>query len=96
MFHKRLQPVKVLILNEFGYVSYDRIGTQLLFDYVSEVEGKKVIILNTNQELSKWTGIFYDQNMTAAFIGRITNRAHIILFPGKSHREPLNGMNPFN
>ena len=34
---KRLNRAEILILDEFGYVPYDRMGAQLLFDYLSEI-----------------------------------------------------------
>ena len=34
---KKLNPAKILILDEFGYVPYDRVGSELLFDYLSEI-----------------------------------------------------------
>ena len=49
---KRLNKASVLILDEWGYVPYDRTGAQLLFDYLSEIHEQKPIILNTNLEFS--------------------------------------------
>lgn len=34
---KKLNNAQILILDEFGYVPYDRTGSQLLFDYLSEI-----------------------------------------------------------
>ena len=30
--------------------------------------------------------VLYDQKMTAALIGRLTHRCHLILFPGENNR----------
>ena len=49
-FIKRLNKASILILDELGYVPYDRTGSQLFFDYLSEIHEKKTIILNTNLE----------------------------------------------
>ena len=65
-FLKKLNKAEVIILDEFGYVPYDRTGAQLLFDYLSEIHEKKLIILNTNLEFSRWVNILYDEQMTAA------------------------------
>ena len=54
---KKLNPAKILILDEFGYVPYDRIGSELLFDYLSEIHEQKSIILNTNLEFSQWVNV---------------------------------------
>lgn len=83
---KRLDKAKILILDEFGYVPYDRDGAQLLFDYLSEVEDSKVIILSTNLEFSRWVNILYNEQMTAALVGRLTHHCHLLLFPGQNNR----------
>jgi DNA replication protein DnaC len=50
---KKLHKASAIILDEWGYVPYDRTGAQLLFDFISEVHEQKSIILNTNLEFSK-------------------------------------------
>ena len=85
-FLKKLNKAEVLILDEFGYVPYDRMGSQLLFDYMSEIHEKKLVILNTNLEFSRWVNVLYDEQMTAALIGRLTHHCHLILFPGGNNR----------
>ena len=83
---KKLNSARILILDEFGYVPYDRTGSQLLFDYLSEIHEKKVIILNTNLEFSRWVNVLYDEQMTAALVGRLMHHCHLILFPGENNR----------
>jgi DNA replication protein DnaC len=83
---KKLNPAKIIILDEFGYVPYDRSGSELLFDYLSEVHEQKSIILNTNLEFSQWVNILYDKRMTTALIGRLTHHVELILFPGENNR----------
>ena len=85
---KKLDSVRILILDEFGYVPYDRTGSQLLFDYVSEIHEKEnvSIIINTNLEFAQWSRILSDESMTTAFIGRLTHHCDMILFPGGNNR----------
>ncbi len=85
-FKKKLSKAKILILDEFGYVPYDRDGAQLLFDYLSEVEDEKEIILTTNLEFSRWVNVLYNEQMTAALVGRLTHHCHLLLFPGQNNR----------
>ena len=47
-FLKKLRKASLIILDEWGYVPYDRTGAQLLFDYLSEIHEDKCVILNTN------------------------------------------------
>lgn len=83
---KKLNRAEILILDEFGYVPYDRTGAQLLFDYLSEIHEQKSVILNTNLEFSQWVNVLYDQRMTTALIGRLTHHVDLILFPGGNNR----------
>lgn len=83
---KKLNTAEILILDEFGYVPYDRTGAQLLFDYLSEIHEAKSVILNTNIEFSQWVNVLYDQRMTTALIGRLTHHVELILFPGGNNR----------
>lgn len=83
---KKLSPAKIIILDEFGYVPYDRAGSELLFDYLSEIHEQKSVILNTNLEFSQWVNVLYDKRMTTAMIGRLTHHVELILFPGENNR----------
>ena len=83
---KKLNKASAIILDEFGYVPYDRTGSQLLFDYLSEIHEQKSVILNTNLEFSKWVNVLYDEHMTAALVGRLTHHCHLLLFPGENNR----------
>ena len=83
---KKLSAAGILILDEFGYVPYDRMGSELLFDYLSSIHEQKPVILNTNLEFSQWVNILYDSRMTTALIGRLTHHVELILFPGGNNR----------
>ena len=85
-FLSKVDKASILILDEFGYVPYDRTGTQLLFDYLSEIHEQKPVILNTNLEFSRWSNILYDEQMTSALIGRLMHHCYLILFPGENYR----------
>ncbi|MGB4660604.1 MAG: IS21-like element helper ATPase IstB [Mobilitalea sp.] len=83
---KKLNKASAIILDEFGYVPYDRTGAQLLFDYLSGIHECKSVILNTNLEFSRWVNVLYDEQMTAALVGRLMHHCHLILFPGENNR----------
>lgn len=87
-FREKLGRASVIILDEFGYVPYDRNGINILFDFMSEIsdDPTKVVILNTNLEFSRRVNVLYDEKMTAALIGRLTHHCHLILFPGENNR----------
>lgn len=83
---KKLNKASVIILDEFGYVPYDRVGSQLLFDFLSEIHEQKPVILNTNLEFSRWVNVLYDEQMTAALVGRLMHHCYLLLFPGENNR----------
>ena len=68
-FIKQLDDTPVLILDEFGYVPYDRVGSELMFDYLSKrhEESRRVVILNTNLEFSQWVNVLYNANTIVSF-----------------------------
>ena len=83
---KKLNKASTIILDEFGYVPYDRTGAQLLFDFLSEIHEQKSVILNTNLEFSRWVNVLYDEQMTAALVGRLMHHCYLMLFPGENNR----------
>jgi DNA replication protein DnaC len=87
-FRDKLSKASIYVIDEFGYVPYDKNGINILFDFLSEIsdDPTKVVILNTNLEFSRWVNVLYDEQMTAALIGRLTHHCHLILFPGGNNR----------
>lgn len=84
--YKKMGKAAVIILDEWGYVPYDRTGAQLLFDYLSGIHEQKSVVLNTNLEFSRWVNVLYDEQMTAALVGRLMHHCHLLLFPGENNR----------
>ena len=85
-FMKQIEKTDLLICDEWGYVPFEKEGSQLLFQVISECYEKRSVILTTNLEFSKWNGIFYDEKLTSAIIDRIVHHSHLIVFQGKSYR----------
>lgn len=85
-YRKKLAKAKIIILDEFGYVPYDRAGTQVLYDFLAEIHEQKPVILNTNLEFSQWVNVLYDKRMTTAMIGRLVHHVELVLFPGANNR----------
>ena len=61
-------------------------GSQLLFQVIADCYEKRSLILTTNIEFSKWNGIFYDDQLTAALIDRLVHHSHLIVFDRDSWR----------
>lgn len=76
----------LLILDEWGYVPVDRIGSQHLFRIISDCYERKSLILTTNIEFSAWASIFTDEQMASAMIDRLVHHGHLIVCDGPSYR----------
>lgn len=81
-----IRKMDLLICDEWGYVPPDREAAQLLFQVIAESYEKRSVILTTNLEFSRWIGIFYDEQMTAAMIDRLVHHSYLLIFDGPSNR----------
>ena len=82
----RFEKFDLVICDEFGYISFDKEGAELLFTHLSLRTGRKSTIITTNLSFDRWSEIFGDPVLTAAMVDRITHRAHIVNMNGKSYR----------
>ena len=76
----------LIILDELGYISFDKEGGELLFIHLSLRAERKSTIITTNLAFEKWEDIFKDPVMTTAIIDRITHKAIVINMNGNSYR----------
>jgi DNA replication protein DnaC len=82
----RFEKYDLVICDEFGYISFDKEGAELLFSHLSLRAGIKSTIITTNLSFDRWTEIFGDTVLTAAMVDRLTHKAHILNMNGKSYR----------
>ncbi len=85
-FENRFEKYDLVICDEFGYISFDKEGAELLFSHLSLRAGIKSTIITTNLSFDRWSEIFGDTILTAAMVDRLTHKAHIINMNGKSYR----------
>jgi len=82
----RFEKYDLVICDEFGYISFDKAGAELLFSHLSLRAGIKSTIITTNLSFDRWNEIFGDTILTAAMVDRLTHKAHIVNMNGKSYR----------
>lgn len=82
----RFEKYDLVICDEFGYISYDREGAEMLFTHLSLRTGRKSTIITTNLAFDRWSEMFGDPVLTAAMVDRLTHRAYIVNMNGKSFR----------
>lgn len=82
----RLLRVPLLILDEFGFVPFDRAGGEVLFNLLVERHERASTIVTTNLAFSEWVQVLGDEKLTTALLDRLANRAHVLTTKGKSYR----------
>ncbi|MFP4048230.1 MAG: IS21-like element helper ATPase IstB [Bacteroidales bacterium] len=82
----RFEKYDLVICDEFGYISFDKEGAEMLFSHLSLRAGRKSTIITTNLSFERWSEIFGDPVLTAAMVDRLTHKAYIINMNGKSYR----------
>jgi len=82
----RFEKYDLVICDEFGYISFDKQASELLFTHLSLRAGRKATIITTNLSFDRWSEIFGDPVLTAAMVDRLTHKAFLINMNGDSYR----------
>jgi DNA replication protein DnaC len=83
---RNFEKYDLVICDEFGYVSCDKEGGELLFNHLSLRAGKKSTIITTNLAFNRWNEIIKDKVLVAAMVDRLTHKAFIINMTCDSYR----------
>lgn len=83
---KRIRSADLLILDEMGYVSFDRFQSELLFKVIADRSERGSIIVTTNLPFSEWTNLFENTALVAALVDRLTFKSYILDMNGDSYR----------
>lgn len=75
-----------VIIDELGYVPFDKSGADLLFNFVTKVYEKRSLIVTTNLPFGRWGEVFLDATAAAAVIDRIVHHSVILKSDGESYR----------
>ena len=77
-YRKKFERYHLVILDELGYVSFDKNSCEVLFNLLSNRHGKGSTVITTNLTFELWEGLFKDPVLTGAMIDRLAHKAHIL------------------
>jgi DNA replication protein DnaC len=84
---QRLLRVDVLILDELGFVPFDRVGGELLFNLITDRYERRATVVTTNLTFAEWVTVFAgDEKLTTALLDRLAHHATVLTTKGKSYR----------
>jgi DNA replication protein DnaC len=78
--------VKLLIVDELGYVPFTAVGSELLFEVFSQRYERGSTLVTSNLPFDEWTSIFGSERLTGALLDRLTHHVHIMEMNGESYR----------
>jgi len=84
--HRRLERDDLLIVDELGFVPFDRAGGELLFNLLSERYERRSTLITTNLAFGEWVQVFGDAKLTTALLDRLGHHSHILTTKGSSFR----------
>lgn len=83
---RQIEKCQLLILDEVGYVPFQKQGAELLFHIIADCYEQKSVIVTSNLEFGQWNRVFGDNRLTSALVDRLVHHAHIVAFTGESYR----------
>jgi DNA replication protein DnaC len=83
---KQLASVKLLIIDELGYVPFTAVGAELLFEVLSQRYERGSTLITSNLPFDEWTSVFGSERLTGALLDRLTHHVHILELNGDSFR----------
>jgi DNA replication protein DnaC len=84
---RRLFTLDLLIVDELGFVPFDRVGGELLFNLISDRYERRATAVTTNLAFAEWVTVFAgDEKLTTALLDRLAHHATVITTKGKSYR----------
>ena len=83
---KQLASLKLLIIDEVGFVPLSKTGAELLFELVSQRYERGATLITSNLPFDEWTETFGSERLTGALLDRLTHHVNILEMNGDSYR----------
>lgn len=85
-YKRKFDCYELVIIDELGYVSFDKQGNEILFNLLSNRNDAGSVVVTTNLAFERWEEVFSDANLTAALVDRLAHKAHVLDMSGESYR----------
>ena len=85
-FKKQISNKSLVIVDEFGYVPFSKVGAELLFEFFSERYERGSVMVTTNLPFDQWTEMLGSERLTGALLDRLTHKVQILEMNGESYR----------
>jgi DNA replication protein DnaC len=83
---RQLAAIRLLVIDELGYVPFSQTGAELLFEVFSQRYERGSTIVTSNLPFDEWTNVFGSERLTGALLDRLTHHVHILEMNGESYR----------
>ena len=83
---RQLSRLRLLIIDELGFVPLSTTGAELLFEVFSQRYERGSVLVTTNLPFDEWTDVFCSERLTGALLDRLTHHVHILEMNGDSYR----------
>ena len=78
---------KLLVVDELGYLPFDKVGAEMLFQVFCARYEQASTIITTNRAYRDWSQTFAnDLTITSAVLDRINHHCETVIIKGKSYR----------
>lgn len=85
-FQKQMAAVKLLIVDELGFVPLSKTGAELLFELMSHRYERGSTLITSNLPFDERTKTFGSERLTGALLDRLTHHVSILEMNGGSYR----------
>jgi DNA replication protein DnaC len=86
-YFKKMLAYDLVIIDELGYIPFEKAEGDLLFQFISDRYEKRSILITTNLAFSEWDVLFQDKMIATVAIDRLVHHSQIFNFEREdSHR----------
>lgn len=79
-YFKKLMAYDLVIVDELGYIPFEKTEGDLLFQFISDRYERKSLLITTNLAFSEWENVFKNKMIATAAIDRIVHHSQIFKF----------------